>query len=177
MANLLNGTRIFGNLVVDTGIAAGNLTLAYGTVSTSTSTGALVVTGGVGIGGTLTAGQINTTGNVLGQAGTFNALTVNGAATVTTAPASTSATTDVPNTTWVRSYGGFQAMVVYTNAGVTFSNTSATFPSGITKAKVTVVAGGGAGGLGVDPGVRGCGSVGRQAPGSAARLRRPAGQG
>ena len=64
-------------------VKAGNLTLTYTQAATSTTTGALQVAGGAGIVGTLVAGQINSTGNVLGQAGTFNALTVNGNESVT----------------------------------------------------------------------------------------------
>ena len=64
-------------------IKAGNLNLVNTTAATSTGTGALIVAGGAGIGGTVVAAQINSTGNVLGQAGTFNALTVNGNESVT----------------------------------------------------------------------------------------------
>ena len=64
-------------------VRAGNLTLTYTQAATSTTTGALQVAGGVGVVGAIVAGQINSTGNVLGQAGTFNALTVNGNETVT----------------------------------------------------------------------------------------------
>jgi hypothetical protein len=64
-------------------VRAGNLTLTYTQAATSTTTGALIVAGGAGIAGTVVAGQINSTGNVLGQAATFNALTVNGNETVT----------------------------------------------------------------------------------------------
>ena len=64
-------------------IKAGNLNLVNTTASTTTGTGALIVAGGAGIAGTLVAAQLNSTGNVLGQAGTFNALTVNGNETVT----------------------------------------------------------------------------------------------
>ena len=59
--------------------AAGDLWANAVTTSTSTSTGALVVAGGVGIGGNVIAGgYINTAGNLLATAGTFNSLTVNG---------------------------------------------------------------------------------------------------
>ena len=64
-------------------VRAGNLTLTYTQAATSTTTGALIVAGGAGIAGTVVAGQINSTGNVLGQSGTFNALIVNGNAGVT----------------------------------------------------------------------------------------------
>jgi len=77
-----------GHLVLDSNtvydpIKAGNLELATNIPSTSTTTGALIVAGGAGIAGTVVAGQLNSTGNVLGQAGTFNALTVNGGITST----------------------------------------------------------------------------------------------
>ena len=59
--------------------AAGDLWANAVTTSTSTSTGALVVAGGVGIGGNVIAGgYINTAGNILAAAVTVNALTVNG---------------------------------------------------------------------------------------------------
>ena len=64
-------------------IKAGNLNLVNTTAATTTGTGALIVAGGAGIGGTVVAAQLNSTGNVLGQAGTFNALTVNGTTTLT----------------------------------------------------------------------------------------------
>jgi hypothetical protein len=64
-------------------VLAGNLRLTYTQAATSTTTGALQVAGGAGIAGTVVAGQINSTGNVLGQSGTFNAVIVNGNAGVT----------------------------------------------------------------------------------------------
>ena len=52
MAKLNSGTRIYGNLQVDTFItASGNVVAASSQASTSTTTGALVVVGGAGIGG------------------------------------------------------------------------------------------------------------------------------
>ena len=62
-------------------VLAGNLTLTYTQAATSTTTGALQVAGGAGIAGAVVAGQLNSTGNVLAQAATFNALTVNGGIT------------------------------------------------------------------------------------------------
>ena len=76
------GTVNFSNAIYD-GVKAGNLILTNPVASTSTTTGALQVAGGAGVQGTLVAGQINSTGNVLGQAATFNALTINGNETVT----------------------------------------------------------------------------------------------
>jgi len=64
-------------------LLAGNLRLTYTQAATSTTTGALQVAGGAGVAGTVVAAQLNSTGNVLGQAGTFNALTVNGGITST----------------------------------------------------------------------------------------------
>jgi hypothetical protein len=63
--------------------SSGNLRLSMTTPASSTTTGALQVSGGVGVVGTVVAGQLNTSGNVLATAGTFNALTVNGNETVT----------------------------------------------------------------------------------------------
>ncbi len=64
-------------------VLAGNLRLTYTQAATSTTTGALQVAGGAGIAGTVVAAQLNSTGNVLGQTGTFSALTVNGGITST----------------------------------------------------------------------------------------------
>jgi hypothetical protein len=71
MAKLNSGTRIYGNLQVDTFItASGNVVAASSQVSTSTTTGALVVVGGVGIAGNLYIGgsagtAIVHTGNII----------------------------------------------------------------------------------------------------------------
>jgi hypothetical protein len=77
------GHVVFGVNTVYDPIKAGNLTLVNTTAATTTGTGALIVGGGAGIGGAVVAAQLNSTGNVLGQAGTFNALTVNGNESVT----------------------------------------------------------------------------------------------
>lgn len=63
MAKLLSGTRIYGNLQIDTNVA-----ILGSNVSTSTTTGAIVVTGGVGIGGNL---NILNTGDVSANIGTL----------------------------------------------------------------------------------------------------------
>jgi hypothetical protein len=65
------------------------------TASTSTSTGSLVVTGGVGIGGAIYAGSIQNTpiGNTTRNTGAFTTLTSNGATTFTANTASTSTVT------------------------------------------------------------------------------------
>ena len=76
-------TVVFDVNTIYDGVKAGNLVLTNTTASTTTGTGALVVAGGAGIAGTVVAGQLNSTGNILGQAGTFNALTVNGNESVT----------------------------------------------------------------------------------------------
>lgn len=69
-----------GNLLVGTVSpnTYSNLTVGYSTPSINTTTGAIVTPGGVGIGGNLFAGQINTTGNILATNAILNALTVNG---------------------------------------------------------------------------------------------------
>jgi len=51
MAKLLSGTRIYGNLVVDTWANAASANISGTTTSTSTTTGALIVAGGAGIAG------------------------------------------------------------------------------------------------------------------------------
>jgi hypothetical protein len=71
MAKLNSGTRIYGNLQVDTFItASGNVVAASSQASTSTTTGALVVVGGVGVAGNLYIGgsagtAIVHTGNII----------------------------------------------------------------------------------------------------------------
>jgi hypothetical protein len=77
------GVVLFDSTTVYDPIKAGNLSLVTNIPSTSTSTGALIVTGGAGIGGAVVAAQLNSTGNVLGQGAIFNALTVNGTTTLT----------------------------------------------------------------------------------------------
>ena len=64
MAKLNSGTRIYGNLQVDTFItASGNVVAASSQASTSTTTGALVVVGGVGIAGATNTANVNVTYN------------------------------------------------------------------------------------------------------------------
>ena len=77
------GHVVFGVDTVYDPIKAGNLTLVNTTASTTTGTGALIVGGGAGIAGAVTAGSFNTAGNILATGGIFNALTVNGSETVT----------------------------------------------------------------------------------------------
>ena len=165
-----NSTKTAWYRVPSTGsnISVFSTEITGATPSTTTTSGALRVTGGAGIQGTLVAGQINTPGNVLATGGVFNSMRVNGNDTVTgflnvtgnilattavlstatlnTTPAAGDDGTGVTNTAWVREQGGFQNMLVYTNATLSFANTSATLPAGINKIKVTTVGGGGAGG-------------------------------
>lgn len=62
MAKLLSGTRIYGTATVDTFLYVSGTATA-----TSTITGAVVVTGGVGIGGALYAGSIYSNGTLIGS--------------------------------------------------------------------------------------------------------------
>ena len=55
MAQLLSGTRIYGNTTIDTFVVAGNVTA---TPATSNSTGTLIVKGGVGVTGNIHADAI-----------------------------------------------------------------------------------------------------------------------
>jgi len=64
MAKLLSGTRIYGNLVVDTWANAASANISGTTTSTSTTTGALVVAGGAGIAGDVNIGANLTYGTV-----------------------------------------------------------------------------------------------------------------
>jgi hypothetical protein len=97
MAKLLSGTRIYGNATVDT-----NLTVSGATSSTSFSTGALLITGGIGVQGNINTGnsfsalggvQNTAIGNLVPSTGQFTnlnasgnvtgaGLTVNGSATI-----------------------------------------------------------------------------------------------
>jgi hypothetical protein len=72
----------------------GATTFTQGTASSSTTTGTLVVTGGVGISDRLYAGSIQNTpiGNGTASTGAFTSLTTNGATTFTANTASTSTT-------------------------------------------------------------------------------------
>lgn len=91
MANLLGGTHVYGGILIDASVGAGNIYVANSTVSTSTTTGALVVAGGAGIAGTVFAGQLNTAGNVLAAAVNTSLLTIGatGYANATTVTTST----------------------------------------------------------------------------------------
>jgi hypothetical protein len=77
------GHVVFDNNTVYDPIKAGNLELVNTTAATTTGTGALIVAGGAGIGGTVVAAQLNSTGNVLAQVATFNSVQVNGTVGVT----------------------------------------------------------------------------------------------
>lgn len=88
MAKLLGGTRIYGNATVDTNLTVGGSTLQYGkltvdvpTASTSATTGALVVTGGVGVGGNIFAnGIVDITSTRASTSTSTGALVVDGGA-------------------------------------------------------------------------------------------------
>ena len=82
VAEPTGGQVSFTNAIYD-GVKAGNLTLVHTTASTDTASGALIVSGGVGVAGAVNAGQLNSTGNVVAQGAIVNALTVNGNETVT----------------------------------------------------------------------------------------------
>ena len=57
MAKLLSGTRIYGNLLIDTNVA-----ILGSNISSSTTTGALTVAGGVGIAGNVFVGNVLASG-------------------------------------------------------------------------------------------------------------------
>ena len=96
-----NGTirfaELFGNVLIGTATNNGSsrLQVAGNITSTSTTTGTMVVTGGVGISGALYAGSIQATpvGSTTASTGAFTTLTANGATTFTANTASTSTTT------------------------------------------------------------------------------------
>jgi hypothetical protein len=74
--------------------ASGNVTLSSATASSGTGSGAVVVTGGVGVGGSIYAGGINgPVGSGTANTGAFTTLTSSGATTFTANTASTNTTT------------------------------------------------------------------------------------
>lgn len=84
MAKLLSGTRIYGNAVIDGGLTSGNISIGNATASTSSTTGALVVTGGIGVGGNIrTDGNIVINSGVTSTSNTTGALVVVGGVGVT----------------------------------------------------------------------------------------------
>lgn len=90
--------NLFGSTVttLNAGSAtSGTLNILYNTASTTTSTGALVVSGGVGVSGAIRAGSIQNTpiGSTTASTGAFTSLTANGAVTFTAGTASTSTST------------------------------------------------------------------------------------
>lgn len=92
MAKLLSGTRIYGNLVVDTWANAASANISGTTTSTSTTTGALIVAGGVGVSGNLNVGgNVAITGNlsITGNITSVNYETVTNTEYVTTLVATT----------------------------------------------------------------------------------------
>jgi hypothetical protein len=130
----------------------GRLSIPFNQSSTTTTTGAVVITGGVGIGenlnvgGTLTVSSINNTpiGNITPSTGAFTTLTANAAVTFTQNTASTSTTTgtlvvtggagvsgaiyagsiqNTPIGSTTRSSGAFTTLTA--NAAVTFTQNTA----------------------------------------------------
>jgi len=98
-ATAINSTPI-GNATPSSGAfttltANGATTFTANTASTSTTTGTLVVTGGIGASGAVYAGSIQNTpiGNATASSGAFTTLTANGATTFTASTASTSTST------------------------------------------------------------------------------------
>ena len=71
MAKLLSGTRIYGNLTVDTWANAASANISGTTTSTSTTTGALVVAGGAGIAGNINVGGTYANLSTGGSTGSF----------------------------------------------------------------------------------------------------------
>jgi hypothetical protein len=68
MAKLQTGTRIFGTANVDSTLVVGNI---FSANSTSTTTGSLQVTGGVGISGNVYTSNVSITNNTLKSNATF----------------------------------------------------------------------------------------------------------
>jgi len=97
-------------------IKAGNLNLVNNIPSTNTSTGALIVAGGAGIGGALNAQTITATGNVIGGLASFSAIN-------NTPIGNTTPSTGV--FTYVLA-GNIQASIIG-NTGATHTGSTATF--------------------------------------------------
>jgi hypothetical protein len=78
-----------------TTLTANGTTFTSATASSNTTTGGVIITGGVGIGGAIYAGSIQATpvGSTTKASGAFTTLTATGAATLTLNTASTSTTT------------------------------------------------------------------------------------
>jgi hypothetical protein len=73
MAQLLSGTRVYGNTSIDSQLIVGNVTSWQ---ATSNSTGSLIVTGGVGVQGNVYSDNLYVTGNlVVGGSSITNSLT------------------------------------------------------------------------------------------------------
>jgi len=112
---------------------------------TTTGAGTITITSG-------TTGNINNMNIGASTAGTGRFTS----GTITSTVSSTSNTTDIPTTAWVRDQGGFRSQVVFTTGTSTW-----TIPTGITKIKVTVVgAGGGGGGVSAVASAAGAGGGG-----------------
>jgi hypothetical protein len=89
---------VFDNNTVYDPIKAGNLTLVNTTASTTTGTGALIVAGGAGIAGAVTAGSFNTAGNVLASDISGASLNVSGNVSATELNTGTIKATGLINT-------------------------------------------------------------------------------
>ena len=134
MAQLLGGTRIYGNATVD-----GQLFLTTSTQSSSTVTGALIVTGGIGIGGTVYASTMYENSARIVSTSTiklYAATSVqNGTDTVITLSTTTGQLT-VWNTSTLQSITSRGAT---TDKAITITNTT---PSSSTSTGALVVTGG-----------------------------------
>jgi hypothetical protein len=75
--------------------ASGNATMTSSTASTGVASGALVVTGGLGVGGAIYAGSIQETpiGSTTRSSGAFTSISANAASNITASTASTNTTT------------------------------------------------------------------------------------
>jgi hypothetical protein len=127
----------------------GNVRIRHTAISTSTTSGALQVSGGVGVGGRLTATDLTVTNTISGSIDG----TANNASFLGGIPAANYLTT--------AGLGGLQA---FTSSGVF------TIPTGVTKVKVTVVGGGGGGGGGTTGGSSTSGGGGGGGGGGAIKL-------
>jgi hypothetical protein len=114
------GHVVFDNNTVYDPIKAGNLTLVNTTASTTTGTGALIVAGGAGIAGAVTAGSFNTAGNVLASDISGASLNVSGNVSATELNTGTIKATGLINT-----LGNVSASVVIAGQFNTTGNLSA----------------------------------------------------
>jgi len=158
MAKLNSGTRVYGTATIDSNLAVGSVGAVSGqfhtvtgNISQTTSGGAVYFnTSGNISAAILTAGQINTTGNILATGAVVNALTVNGVINSTGNILSTGAIHNnvIVNTGNINAVGGYfvgnGAFLSGIVSGGGFAGNTSIYVSG----NVTAIMNGGTSGIG-----------------------------